>query len=366
MNTKQLLTFALAAGISATSMAETAYNLDIINNASLTYSVSSNQQNDIIVDASNTFKVDRKVIFTLTAPTTIGAASALATQHNVAYAIQNNSNAPIRFVLSVADSDSGDTAHTPSVEDNTASSFNPGYKIFQETSGNAQFDSASDTEVTATFIELAASDGTAGGADETLLYVVTTPTIGLNSAIFIHTFTATAQEPAGTLIASATAGDAITPSTGAWSELVSQTVLDSNGDTRSDKAAIEVSSAALEIVKTVKVLSDPINGISANAKAIPGAVVEYTLTVTNSGLLEATNVIISDDVPVNGFDLTDTYVEVFSITDGLGDTTNPTAGSGLTDVTVAGNTVTFPAQTVPAQAGGIEGEIVVTLTATLQ
>jgi uncharacterized repeat protein (TIGR01451 family) len=368
MKIKQLFTLALAAGISATSVAETIYDLDIINNASLTYSVASNQQNNIIVDASKTFKVDRKVVFVLSAPTTIGASSAIATQQNVAYALQNNSNAPIRFSLSVVDSNSGDTAHTPSVEDTTASNINPGYKVFHETSGNTQFDSGSDTEVTASYIELAPSDGVAdSGPDETIIYVVSTPTIGVNDDIFIHTLTAIAQEPAGTLIDGATAGETITESAGGWNDAVTQTVFDTNGGTRLDKAAIQVTSANLEMIKTVTVLSDPINGISADAKAIPGAVVEYTLTVSNKGSEEATNVVISDDVPLTGFDLSDVYVELFSVKDGTGTVTNPIAGSGPSDVTVAANKVTFPALSVPAKIlNGADGEVVVTLTATLK
>ena len=46
---------------------------------------------------------------------------------------------------------------------------------------------------------------------------------------------------------------------------------------------IEVQSAELVITKSSVVISDPVNGISANAKAIPGAVIEYTITIDNTG-----------------------------------------------------------------------------------
>jgi uncharacterized repeat protein (TIGR01451 family) len=65
-----------------------------------------------------------------------------------------------------------------------------------------------------------------------------------------------------------------------------------NSEFADDQYAIV--SATLAVTKTSKVISDPINGVSANAKAIPGAVVEYTITVVNSGGAPATNVAVVD------------------------------------------------------------------------
>jgi uncharacterized repeat protein (TIGR01451 family) len=50
------------------------------------------------------------------------------------------------------------------------------------------------------------------------------------------------------------------------------------------------------VTKTSVVLSDPQNG-TTNPKAIPGAVVEYCVTVTNSGTVGATTVIATDTLP---------------------------------------------------------------------
>ncbi len=61
-----------------------------------------------------------------------------------------------------------------------------------------------------------------------------------------------------------------------------------------------VSSAALRITKTSQVLSDPFN-LGVNPKAIPGATVEYTITVQNNGSVDADQVQITD---VLGADLT--------------------------------------------------------------
>lgn len=56
--------------------------------------------------------------------------------------------------------------------------------------------------------------------------------------------------------------------------------------------------AALTIVKTSAVLSDPVNG-TTNAKSIPGAIIKYTLTVANTGpdAVTANSVFIVDTLP---------------------------------------------------------------------
>jgi len=50
----------------------------------------------------------------------------------------------------------------------------------------------------------------------------------------------------------------------------------------------------LEVTKISSVISDPVNADPADAKAIPGAVVEYLIQVTNSGVSDAGAVVLSD------------------------------------------------------------------------
>ncbi|WP_305096356.1 proprotein convertase P-domain-containing protein [Croceibacterium aestuarii] len=52
----------------------------------------------------------------------------------------------------------------------------------------------------------------------------------------------------------------------------------------------------LSVTKVSAVLSDPVNG-TTNPKALPGAVVEYCLTISNPGAVAATNVVATDTVP---------------------------------------------------------------------
>ena len=50
----------------------------------------------------------------------------------------------------------------------------------------------------------------------------------------------------------------------------------------------------LSVTKVSSVISDPINTDPAQAKAIPGALIEYVIQVTNSGISDAANVLVRD------------------------------------------------------------------------
>jgi uncharacterized repeat protein (TIGR01451 family) len=55
----------------------------------------------------------------------------------------------------------------------------------------------------------------------------------------------------------------------------------------------------LLMLKSVQAFSDPVLGVSPNAKAIPGAVMQYTVTATNQGPGAADSVVITDPVPTD-------------------------------------------------------------------
>lgn len=59
-----------------------------------------------------------------------------------------------------------------------------------------------------------------------------------------------------------------------------------------------VQTAALSVAKTSTVISDPFNG-TTNPKSIPGAVMEYGITLTNTGSVSASVVTITDPIPTN-------------------------------------------------------------------
>jgi uncharacterized repeat protein (TIGR01451 family) len=63
-------------------------------------------------------------------------------------------------------------------------------------------------------------------------------------------------------------------------------------ETADDQYAVQ--SAALNITKTSSIISDPFNGTGANRKAIPGAVMEYIVSIANTGTAAAGSVRLSD------------------------------------------------------------------------
>lgn len=68
-----------------------------------------------------------------------------------------------------------------------------------------------------------------------------------------------------------------------------------------DDSAFIVATANLVVTKAKAIYSDPVNG--APGKAIPGAVVTYTISVENTGTADATNVIVTDDLTAEIADL---------------------------------------------------------------
>jgi len=72
--------------------------------------------------------------------------------------------------------------------------------------------------------------------------------------------------------------------------------------TFSAAATYNVATAALDVQKSAEVISDPFNGVGGDGtepKAIPGAVVRYTITVENSSATDATDVTVVDLIPAN-------------------------------------------------------------------
>ena len=74
---------------------------------------------------------------------------------------------------------------------------------------------------------------------------------------------------------------------------------DTTPGNNSDSVDITISTAPIiTTIKTVETYSDPVNARS-NPKAIPGAVVEYTITSSNAGFQAADSVSITDSIPAN-------------------------------------------------------------------
>lgn len=94
---------------------------------------------------------------------------------------------------------------------------------------------------------------------------------------------------------------------------------------------------SLMVVKSATVISDPVSGVTPTAKAIPGAVMEYTVTVINSGIgvADADSIVITDPVPANSTMFIDTAGTAVTFTCG---------GCGLANPWTYANTVSYSYQ----------------------
>ncbi|MFM9863121.1 MAG: hypothetical protein ACKVRO_05900 [Micropepsaceae bacterium] len=95
-----------------------------------------------------------------------------------------------------------------------------------------------------------------------------------------------------------------------------------------------VSTATLTVTKTSTVVSDPFNG-TTNPKRIPGAVVRYSIVVTNTGAANATNVVVRDAIPASTtYAATSITLNAGGLTDAGGDDAGDINATNPGEVTV--------------------------------
>ena len=269
--------------------AGTAAGLSVTNTVTVNYQVGGVAQT--AQTASDTFTVDRKVnvtvaeVGTTTTTVTPGQVAAVTT-----FQVTNLSNATLDFALTVAQQVGGAGAHANTdTFDVTA----PKIYLDNATTGVVGSYDAGDTLVTS--IDELAADGT-----RTIFVVADVPLGQLTGAVAAVTLTATGREggTAGSL------GIALVQTTTANTTGVDTVFADGAGSTDalrnadfSAKDDYTVSAAALTITKVSTLISDPLNGTTF-PKYIPGAVIEYCISVTNAaGGAAASSVAISDPLP---------------------------------------------------------------------
>jgi len=82
---------------------------------------------------------------------------------------------------------------------------------------------------------------------------------------------------------------------------------ETGGDTEKDgmdlaRSGYTIKTPVLSAVKTSCVISDPVNGVSATAKRIPGAVIRYMIDIKNEGTGSVADLNISDNIDVANLD----------------------------------------------------------------
>ena len=262
----------------------------ITNTVSVTFTVNSIAQTG--TTASDTLTVDRRInlivaeVGTTTTTVTPGAASQVT-----AFTVTNTSNAPLDFALAVAQQTGGAGAHS-----NTDSFDVSNVRIFRDVNNNSTFESGTDTPIT--FLDEVAAD-----ASVQVIVVADVPLAQANNGVAAVTLTATGREAGGT----GTQGAALVQTTGANTGAMDTVFGDGSGATDSARDAAfsarddyTVSAATLSAIKSSRVISDPVNGVSANAKMIPGAVIQYCIAISNaSGSATANSVTVNDPIPAN-------------------------------------------------------------------
>jgi uncharacterized repeat protein (TIGR01451 family) len=271
----------------------TAANTTISNTATVNYTVGSVSQTPIESSptgnttpgtgngAATTFVVDNRIDFTVTElsggntvvnPGETGAVTA--------FTVANTGNAPQGFALTAAN-ETGTV-----VFGNTDNTDVTGFTTFVDSNGNGVYDVGVDT---ATNINTLPAD------QSVVVFVVANVPVTTSNGQFANvSLTAQAAVPG-------TSGATLaTETTGPEDPNAVDTVFGDDGENNSESSSDQyaVQSAALSVQKTSAVASDPINGTS-NPKAIPGATVEYTITLANSGTVSAAGVTIGDTLPAN-------------------------------------------------------------------
>lgn len=288
----------LAAGTTAGS--------SITNNVSVSFDVGGVTQT--AATDSDTFTVDRKI--DVTVAEVGGAASSVApgsTSQATTFQVTNLSNDTVDFDLSLIQS--------------TTDDFDISNVQFYLDDGNGVFDAGDEL---VTYIDELSPNA---GSNTVIIHVVgDVPLSAING-----------QTAAVTLVADAHAGGVasalgaeLTDTAGANTAGIDTVLADAaatgdDGANQGDHAASDsyvVAGADVTVTKVSSIIDDPVNGTS-NPKAIPGATIEYCITVSNaSGAATATNVAVNDALPADV-----TYLSSFGIfVDGDAACANGSAG----------------------------------------
>jgi uncharacterized repeat protein (TIGR01451 family) len=274
----------LAAWSGSAQAAGTEAGTSIPNQASVSYSVGGTQQS---VDSNvATFVVDKKVNLTVTGG--VITQTAIGTNDQVtAFQVTNLTNASQDFHLAP-------DQQNLSIPILGADNFDvSNLRVFVDVNGNGTYEAGVDT---ATYVDELAADSSV-----TVFLVGNIPNVpGEDVAIVSVSAQAAEGGQAGTEGTTLVATSLLQADSPSTMDIV---FADASGafDPARDGIgrafnAYKIGTAAVSMTKTARVISDPIN-LLVNPRAIPGAVLEYCLTVSNAGPGIATNVSITDQVP---------------------------------------------------------------------
>lgn len=287
--------------VSAPAIAAPGDNTDantlITNNVSVTYEVGGVSQTPpgSELTAQNQFRVDRKIQFSVTEKTATGTTSVTSGQTGqiVAYTIVNSSNDMLDFSLAATNTTGVSIGGGRGTDNINVSNF--AYAV--DANGNGVLDGSEAFTASLTLDNI---------LKNTTVHVLVRSDIPIaaNGSVAVVQLAATALNSNGTAITAVNDSTANTADvvSGTFQTIFAEDLTPIQGNTSRNGVSwawddYTISAAILNVVKTSRIVSD---GVSvSNPKAIPGAVVEYCISVTNTGAATASNIAISDVVPAN-------------------------------------------------------------------
>ncbi len=301
---------------------------DVINTATVDYQVGGVAQTQRT--ATDTFDVDRKVIFTLTEATPTGTTSVVPGQQDAVtrFTLTNTSNDTLDFGLAAAQLAGGAAEHGGTdVFDVT------GFTFFADANSNGTYEAGTDI---ATSVNNLAPDTSIA-----VFIVGDIPLVQTNGQVAGVTMTATALNADGSAIVASTDSDANTAGIETIFADTGRDGIEGDGDDYT------LAAPNLTVTKLSRVISD---GVSAsNFKAVPGAVVEYCIVVSNgAGAATATNVAVADNL---NLEPDFTYLAAFTPKYDGTVVTGSTCTPGTLDATYNGGTNTVSATLSDIAAG---------------
>jgi len=283
----------------------TAAGTDIVNTATVNYTVGGIGQTPVNSNTT-TFEVDRKVDLTVTSGLATSTSPGLTNQA-VIYTVTNTGNGTddLNFAPTNQAGDNFDVTNL---------------RVYRDNGATAGVFDGTDTLV---------AGAVTFGADQSIVFFIVSdiPLAATNGQNSVVRLTATTTSTATTNPDDPTLVDVVFADLGY------------NGTEFADNQ-YNIQSATLAVAKSAAIISDPVNGAGVNRKAIPGAVIEYTILVTNSGTTNAAAVTLSDSIPANT-----TYVassmtlNAAALTDAADVDAGTTTGAPVTSISVNAGTV---------------------------
>jgi hypothetical protein len=272
---------AAAIAIALPGLAEaagTASGTSIGNSATVNYQVGGVPQTAVTTGPTATFVVDNKVNLTVTKT---GDATVIpgSTKQALVYTVVNNGNTAQRYALSA-------TNGAGIVMNNVA--------IYRDNGSTPNAWDATDT----LYVDASTFGNIAADGSLTILIVSDTPAGATNGQTSDYNLMATTVDAGTTTVTTQTAGAGTLLGVDVvFADIAGSAAGDIARDGRhSSSGRYTVSAATVTITKTSAIYSDPFN-LTTNPKAIPGAVITYTVTVSNAvGGSNATSVSITDSL----------------------------------------------------------------------